>query len=246
MALRRYGCRSGSRSWRRRAARRRVGGQCSGGRAPPRDGARTGEDGRLDELHELVDLDEHRDRHFEVGAACAIRSLPSQPSFSTTREWEATKRYAQDLQERARLLVRLGKEAQREGRDRVVRPRAVQRHEEVLAVLHSGSPSPSAATRSLQKGGMKAHLGVERAQPLAEVAQLGRGDHDEVEVLDHDARKLEVLQRSTVPVRERLSPRGEPQLREGGTGGRAPRPSRGSRRTSCRCARRSSSRTAGE
>jgi len=45
--------------------------------------------------------------------------------------------HAQNLQESARLLVRLGEEAQRKGGDGVVRPRAVERDEEVLAVLRT-------------------------------------------------------------------------------------------------------------
>ena len=41
--------------------------------------SRTGEDGRFDELNELVDLDENLNSHFEVGTASGVSDVSATP-----------------------------------------------------------------------------------------------------------------------------------------------------------------------
>lgn len=88
----------------------------------------TSKDGGLEKLHELVDLNEHVDRHFQLG------------TFENNRlVWEPRDRgqviHVQNLEKVVGLLVSLGEQTQRECGDRVMAPRSEKGNEEHLTLL---------------------------------------------------------------------------------------------------------------
>lgn len=110
---------------------------------------------------------------------------------------------SQDLKQRAGLFVCLSKQTERKGRDGVERPRAVQGHEEILAILRVAANALSAPRHRAYAP--LPHLGVERAKSLPEVAEFWRSDHDQVQVLHHDAGEFEILRTKKKVVQRQIA-----------------------------------------
>ena len=84
------------------------------------------------------------------------------------------------------LFVCLGKKTQGESRDSIVAPRSKKGHEEGLAILDHVS-------RDLSEIDNSSYLCFEIPKSLSELSQLRCRDEIVVEVLHHDAGKLDVL-----------------------------------------------------
>lgn len=84
----------------------------------------TCEDWGFKKLDKLVYLDEHIDCHFEVGTSSVSICLGT------------VGQYLQDLEQMVGLLIRLSKEAEREGCHGVVTPRLEERDKERLGILY--------------------------------------------------------------------------------------------------------------
>lgn len=78
--------------------------------------------------------------------------------------------YLQYLQHICSVFIDLRQQAQRERRHSIMAPGAIQRIEQTLVVLVLQIP-----------------------QPLSQVGQFRRSNQDDIQVLDHDTSKLQVL-----------------------------------------------------